>query len=134
MNEAGLVVLVCGGRRFADWDGLCDYMDRAHASSPIARIIHGGGLGADRLVDRWAKSRGIPVTRYLARWQTEGPSAGPRRNRRMLVESKPDMVIAFPGGAGTNDMVTQAIKAGVVTVWARGPVSAEEGGRECCNP
>lgn len=31
--------------------------------------------------------------------------AGPIRNRRMLEQGKPDLVVAFPGGAGTANMV-----------------------------
>ena len=41
--------------------------------------------------------------------------AGPVRNARMLVE-KPDLVIAFPGGPGTADMVRRARAAGVEVV------------------
>ncbi len=35
------------------------------------------------------------------------------RNQQMLDEAKPDMVLAFPGGRGTDDMVSRAEKAGV---------------------
>jgi predicted Rossmann-fold nucleotide-binding protein len=31
----------------------------------------------------------------------------------MLTKGKPDIVIAFPGGSGTADMICQARKAGV---------------------
>jgi ABC-type Fe3+-hydroxamate transport system substrate-binding protein len=47
-----------------------------------------------------------------------GPSAGPIRNGRML-EYKPDLVIAFPGGRGTANMVKQARKAGIAVVEPR---------------
>ena len=40
------------------------------------------------------------------------------RNARMLAEGKPDLVVAFPGGRGTADMVAQARKAGVRVVLA----------------
>ena len=33
----------------------------------------------------------------------------------MLDEGKPDLVIAFPGGRGTFDMVSRAIEAGLPT-------------------
>jgi hypothetical protein len=39
--------------------------------------------------------------------------AGPLRNYQMLEEGKPDLVVAFPGGGGTKDMVRRAVKAGV---------------------
>jgi hypothetical protein len=31
----------------------------------------------------------------------------------MLDEGKPDLVVAFPGGGGTKDMVRRAVKAGL---------------------
>ena len=38
------------------------------------------------------------------------------RNRRMLIEGKPDLVLAFPGGKGTANMVEISRKAGVKVV------------------
>jgi len=46
-------------------------------------------------------------------WDELGKKAGPLRNQRMLDEGKPDLVVAFPGGGGTKDMVRRAVKAGV---------------------
>ena len=46
-------------------------------------------------------------------WDELGKKAGPLRNQRMLDDGKPDMVVAFPGGGGTKDMVRRAAKAGV---------------------
>lgn len=50
------------------------------------------------------------MTRLEARVQAEG--AGPIRNSFMLALG-PDLVLAFPGGRGTADMVRQASEAGV---------------------
>jgi len=38
------------------------------------------------------------------------------RNQQMLDESRPDLIVAFPGGRGTKDMVDRATKAGVKVV------------------
>lgn len=106
-------VLVCGGRDFDNMDGLVHVLDQLHAQQPITLVIHGNARGADALADRWAGSRRVRVDRYDADWKAHGRSAGPIRNRRMLVEGKPDLVVAFPGGRGTANMVEQARKAGV---------------------
>ncbi|MEM9912925.1 MAG: hypothetical protein AAF922_19365 [Pseudomonadota bacterium] len=42
-----------------------------------------------------------------------GRAAGPIRNKEMLDEGCPDLVVAFPGGRGTANMVKQAQAAGV---------------------
>lgn len=112
--------LICGGRDFADMD-LTDKALSALILHPAAAVvIHGGAQGADTLAGLWADMKGIPVERYLAKWESQGNSAGVIRNKRMLTEGKPDVVIAFPGGRGTRHMVKIARAAGVVTILVTG--------------
>ena len=109
-------LLVCGGRGFRDWDLLSRTLANIRAAEPIARIIHGGADGADRLADRWAVENGVPVSLYLPDWDNLGRAAGPRRNQYMLDDGKPHRVIAFQGGRGTADMIRRAKKAGVPVI------------------
>jgi hypothetical protein len=114
-----LVVLVCGGRDFADRRAVFLALDKLHALNGITKVIHGGATGADRLGRRWAKSRGIPHKGYPvppAQWLVLGKAAGPLRNQRMLDKSKPDCVVAFPGGRGTADMIRRAQRARVLVI------------------
>lgn len=113
-----LTVLVCGGRNYGDARTLSAVLDRAYAVNPFGRLIHGAANGADVLAGRWAQTRGVPVTEFPADWTRDGRAAGPLRNQRMLDEGKPHLVIAFPGGRGTADMVARARKAGVSAVEA----------------
>lgn len=101
-------VLVCGGRDYADRDFLRLALSELHRELAIACLIDGAAPGADSLAHEWAVDTGIPTERYPADWDTYGKAAGAIRNRRMLVEGKPDLVVAFPGGRGTADMVRQA--------------------------
>lgn len=103
-------VLVCGGRDF-QYKGL---VRRVLIQSGATEVIHGGcRTGADKLADEVAREMGVPVTVYAAMWQVYGRRAGPMRNQLMLDQGKPDLVIAFPGGTGTADMVRRARKTGV---------------------
>ncbi len=64
----------------------------------------------------WLRLRGIPREPYEVRqgeWDEIGKKAVPLRNQRMLDEGNPDLVVAFPGGGGTKDMVRRAVKARV---------------------
>jgi hypothetical protein len=106
-------VLVCGGRDFSDWELVYRTLDNVHAKSPIKCVIHGAARGADSLAADWAHSRLVPARAFPADWKTDGRAAGPIRNQRMLVEGKPDSVIAFPGGRGTADMIKRAESAGL---------------------
>jgi hypothetical protein len=111
----GIRVLVCGGRDFANASRLDDVLSALHTDTrgPIAVLIHGAARGADTLAGEWAERQRIRVEAYPADWEAEGRAAGPIRNKRMLDEGKPDLVIAFPGGRGTANMVKQATERGV---------------------
>ena len=106
-------VLVCGGRRYKDALTLGSWLGGIHKDSPITEIIEGGATGADDLARKFGEFQKIPVRTFRADWKALGNSAGPVRNRQMLEEGKPDLVVAFPGGNGTANMVDQARKAGV---------------------
>lgn len=131
-------VLVCGGRRYADRARVFAELDAlalsenpprdAHGNwvpMPGFTVIHGGAgavvtkggekivLGADLLAREWAVCNWVKDEGFLPDWDAHGLAAGPIRNRRMLEEGKPDLVLAFPGGKGTADMVRQATVAGV---------------------
>lgn len=106
-------VLVCGGREFAGRNWLFATLDLTHRMIGIMHVIHGAARGADSLAGEWARARGVPELRFPAEWNRHGRAAGPLRNQRMLEEGFPNLVIAFPGGTGTKDMVTRARAAGV---------------------
>jgi hypothetical protein len=103
-------ILVCGGREFRDSDALDAFLDAIHLGSrgPVDLVIHGAARGADTMAGQWAERRGIACIAYEADWEHEGRAAGPIRNKQMLDEGILDLVIAFPGGRGTRNMVRQA--------------------------
>jgi len=111
-------ILVCGGREYDDWFQFCGWMDAItkKAAPKDITIIQGGAKGADFLARVWAKYVRINSEEYPANWKKHGKGAGPIRNQKMLDEGKPDVVIAFPGGTGTADMVERARKAKVKVI------------------
>ena len=115
----GFRVLVCGGRDYTDRAHVFATLDRVHAKRPISLVIHGAARGADTLAGDWAEERGIEVWRFVASWQTHGKAAGAIRNQAMLSTGRPEGVVAFPGGAGTADMVAKAEAAGVTVMRVR---------------
>jgi hypothetical protein len=131
-------VLVCGGRMWgrARWNspisakrlaviqrdrsyGLLDILLK---SPGISVLIHGDGKGADEIAARWATSREVKVEVYPADWLTHGKAAGPIRNSEMLRRSCPDVVVVFPGGVGTADMMGKALDMDGVTVLDAGQI------------
>lgn len=109
-------VIVCGGRNYQDVDAIYAALDRIDAErGHISVVIHGNAMGADRWAGLWAYSRMRRVWACPAEWAKYGRSAGPRRNKRML-GYKPALVIAFPGGRGTRNMIKLALAAGVEVI------------------
>ena len=104
------LVLVCGGRSYADRDRVFAELDRLNLSA----IVHGGAKGADQLATDYAIARNLPTYVHHAQWWRYGAGAGPIRNQDMI-DSHPDLdlVLAFPGGRGTADMVRRARRASV---------------------
>jgi hypothetical protein len=106
-------VLVCGGRDYEEQSFVSDVLDDVHQTHNIEILIHGSAAGADRCARRWAESRRVAHWAFPAQWATLGRAAGPIRNQIMLEEARPDLVISFPGGSGTADMMRRATLAGV---------------------
>jgi len=115
-------VIVTGGRNFTNSEFLFRALDSLaprptliieggqRTYHPVTREIVGG---ADYWAKVWAERKDIEVFTIKANWKLHGRAAGPLRNMRLLSMGQPDLVISLPGGAGTADMVSRAISAGV---------------------
>lgn len=120
------IVLVCGGRDYADVRGAFTSLGGLLPKPTL--IVQGGNKGtrrgkkflpgADLIAAVWAGLMDVPCDEYAVDHAIDGPwpAAGPRRNGRMLRESKPHVVLAFPGGRGTADMMRQARAAHVCVI------------------
>lgn len=75
---------------------------------PAVTIISGGARGVGSVAIDWVVMNWCQLVEFPADW-----AAGPIRNQRMLNEGKPDLVVAFPGGRGTEDMKKLARRAGI---------------------
>jgi len=109
-------VLVCGGRHYHKPRELAKALKAMDAETPFTLLIHGGAPGADSLAGMWADKQRIVVAEYKADWDRLGKSAGMIRNAIMLRHGKPDVVVAFPGGRGTANMVNISKRAGVKVI------------------
>jgi YspA, cpYpsA-related SLOG family len=120
--------IISGGRDFSDKIHLETTLKYCLKWWNLSLIITGGATGADTLAHNWATSHGLQTLVKKANWEDitrEGAVirkrrdgslydalAGHHRNQLMLNE-KPNVVIAFKGGTGTEQMITISRKAGV---------------------
>lgn len=102
-----MIVLVCGGRHYDNWEKIWEVLDKA-------------ARGADSLAGEYAGVRGIDCVPVPAVWRDDrgvlDRSAGARRNTKMLDDHHPDLVIGFSGGAGTANMLKQARSRGYAVI------------------
>lgn len=116
-------VIVCGGRDYGknpdgsendvEMDFLFDFLADLLKKYPDLVIIQGEAPGADRLAKSWANFVKVPVVSFPADWKTYGKLAGPIRNLQMIQEGNAGLVVAFRGGAGTRNMIKQAMQYGI---------------------
>jgi len=106
-------VIVCGGRKYDDRARVDEVLDRLDSQGDSITLVRSGrAYWADFLAERWARAHKKTFEVYLAEWGRHGKKAGSLRNQAML-DAGADLLVAFPGGRGTADMVRRARAAGL---------------------
>lgn len=106
------VVLVTGSRNWTSRSLVREALERVqamaktHGPHPEGKmlLVEGGCRGADRLAREEAKAMGWDIKTVKADWNQYKAAAGPIRNKKMVVEYKPQYAVAFrlPSSRGTN--------------------------------
>lgn len=127
-----IAIVVTGGRDYTNRYRVFTTLDQLHRKFGITQLIHGAcgwdadraethriallrgadGLADARCLSHQASRGHLSVVRVPAHWSSLGGRAGPERNGRML-DRRPDLVVAFPGGSGTRNCVYQALERGI---------------------
>lgn len=116
-GELAQRILVCGSRHLQGGDYFKVLIALFEYGCSGTTVISGGAAGIDACADAAARAIGLKSLVFPADWAAHGRAAGPIRNKRMLDEGRPDLVLAFPGGLGTADMVSRARRAGIRVVF-----------------
>ncbi len=113
MVEYTMRILFCGDRNWTNYKVVADVMGELRPTV----VIEGEARGADTMARECADYHGIEVLAFRAKWEEYGAAAGPMRNKQMLVEGKPDLVVAFHNNLehskGTLNMVKLARKQNI---------------------
>lgn len=125
-------LLVCGGRHYDDADAVRGELDGAHGTGPLTVLIHGGLAGIGTAAEAWAREHNVHVVRYPPNWTLLGNKAEAHRNAFMLADSRPDMVLAFPGGRDTAELVRTARAAGLPVLCVRIHTIMTGAGNDAC--
>lgn len=109
-GKTAVNIVVSGGREYENYPELSQKLDRIISQLNIPsnmgiNIISGGARGADALAEKYAQERGYDTQVYPADWEQQGVQAGMLRNTEMAKVG--DVLVAFPGGSGTENMIQQ---------------------------
>jgi len=108
-------VIVCGGRDYHNVNVVrkaLAYVDGGLVPHRLC-LVHGSQRGADRLAAREAAGRGWAVEPHPPDIAKHGaPAAFHIRNQEM-VDAGADLLIALPGGSGTEGCIKRAKAAGI---------------------
>lgn len=146
-------VLVCGGRDYGQKEGedvlLEDVLNNLYENwyengdqinyggvdeDETFVLINGAARGADQMSSNWFYCRMDPelledglvqLVEIPADWDKWGKQAGIYRNQEMI-KLKPHVVVACPGGKGTQHMVTLAAKHKCDIIFVEGVASELE--------
>lgn len=122
MNKARIII--CGSRSFDDYELLKNCLDNFFKDNPdySFTVISGTASGADKIGERYATEKRLPLERFPAKWNVYGKSAGYIRNAEMLDYAMADdaepFVMAFWDGEshGTKQMIRLAKSKNVKTI------------------
>ena len=108
--------IIAGGRDYHITQADVMRLNQLRNAIPITEVVNGKARGVDTAGRLWAINRDIPVKDFDAEWEVYGRTgpnhAGNVRNQEMADYA--EVLIAFPGGDGTDDMVNRARVAGLV--------------------
>lgn len=115
-----MLVIIAGGRDYQFSESDYGLLDALHSEHGFTCVITGGSRGADAGAKEWARTRRVLQVVCHANWRRLGKGAGPVRNQQMIDHvldfSMDRLLIAFPGGKDTADIIRRAKIAGFQVV------------------
>lgn len=71
----------------------------------ITEVVSGCAIGVDRMGERYATSKNIPIKRFPADWTYHGKAAGPIRNSAMAAYCDAAIILYDGSSPGTKNMI-----------------------------
>lgn len=109
--------IIAGSRWINDMQELERALSACPWSGEISMVVSGCAQGVDKLGERYAEQRGLPVTYFPAHWRDKDggydPRAGQARNERMAAFSDALLAVWDEMSTGTVDMIVRAEKRGL---------------------
>lgn len=105
-------LIIAGGRDYRLTEEDYSLLDEIHRVRGVTEVVCGMCSGADMDGYAWAVKNSIYVAKFYPDWDKYGKASGPIRNREMAEYG--EALIAFKGGKGTANMISEARKRGLI--------------------
>lgn len=113
----GAKILFTGGADYNDVGAIWARLDIVRAKHGDMVLLHTGGKrGADRIADRWAANRKVPVQPLEPQWGKHSNAAAPFKRNDAALALAPKGVVVFPGGGIQDNLADKARMLGI-PVW-----------------
>jgi hypothetical protein len=110
-------ILFSGGTDYNDVAAIWDRLDKIRTKHPDMVLLHTGGKkGADRIADRWAAQRKVPVQPLEPQWGKYSNAAAPFKRNDAALTLMPKGVVIFAGGGIQDNLADKARMLGI-PVW-----------------
>jgi hypothetical protein len=110
-------IIVTGGAGFCDRARIYAELSATHNLYPITRMLVSDASKAEKIAAGWAGEMGIPVATFMLDYTMPRLDAVALRHQLMICQ-QPNLVLAFPGGASTADLINQSKLAEIKIVRA----------------
>ena len=110
-------VMVTGSRNWTDNNPVFRKLEFLEPFKDI--LILGDASGVDAIALKYATLNKIQYRLFRADWNRWGKAAGPKRNREMVDNGRPDVVVGFRNygiSPGTDDALSYAKSRGIPVV------------------
>jgi hypothetical protein len=109
--EGTMKVLITGDKR---WKNTRVIMRVFQGLPEYTVIMHGGAIGAESLAGHLAKNYKFKVKVYSAEREKYRGEAEPVKNRKMLDEENPDLVLAFHNNISKSEGIADCLRRAII--------------------
>jgi YspA, cpYpsA-related SLOG family len=114
-DERVFLVVVGGSQNYAS-ARLAAKLDRIHAERRIRVLAQTGRRGAEAVARAWAEANGVALATLPNLWPGPPWRRHQRANNRVLLDLRPDLVVAAGGSWPGYDLVCQARERNIPTL------------------
>lgn len=107
-------IAITGSHSIKDYRIIRDAIKASGYEKLITEIVSGHGRGTDRLAEKWANERNIPVRKFLPDWKKHGQQHAIFMRNKAIVNYSDVLVVVWDGTKGrTKNLISLSEAKGI---------------------